>query len=373
MCRPFRDIVLSIITIWVCATPAWAQRSSVGAILVQSDQCALVSGEVIDVRDIKKGVFRATVEIMYVYSGPRSLKKLALFDYTAEEVFSDHGGTATPLLKLEEKGLWVLSIDRNTGTWFVSGRYRKDHLTNYDQRVEWAEAIERLVKLDVTKRLKLAQDLCGERTPLVAKLGIEVLIEAKPDDAKLAGVPEFLKELPKNRDVTASALVRADRLWFERDGKEWLTSDRRKTLLERLTEPLTEDDAAEVAAHVIQTRHLQSPRGVWFTAQEATALLTKLATDPRQPKTVRRTVIEKVVKTAENAGVKPDFTFDILLTVLRTAGDDGVRLQAAEGCGRLVKGISGPQLDTVIELLKNERNADVAKALQTAIDKSKSK
>lgn len=318
-------------------------------------------------------MFRATVEIAYVYSGPKSLKKLALFDSTAEDVFSDHGGVATPLLKIEEKGLWILSIDRNTGTWFVSGRYRKDKEPDYDHRVEWAQAIERLSKLDVTKRLRLAQELCGNRTPLVAKLGVEVLVEAKPADAKLAEVPEFFKGLAKNREVTASALVRADRLLFERDGKEWLASDRRKALLERLTEPLTEDDAAEVADHVITTRHLQSPRGVWFTAQEATALLTKIATDPRQPKTVRRTVVGKVIKVAENAGVRPDFTFDILLAVLRQDTDDGVRLQAAQGCVSLVRGISGPQLDTVFELLKDERNADVAKALQAAIDKSKAK
>lgn len=327
----------------------------------------LVSGKVVAVQFVPGEGTRATVEIVHVYSGPKNLKGLAIFDYTANVAVSP-GGLAIPLLKVGEKGIWLAGYNEVTESWRVWDRYRVDHTKHYDQRVEWAEAYEQMYKLDVVKQLKLAKELCGHKTPEIAQLGVEVLFGAKPDDAKLAGVPEFLKELPKNRNVTSSALISADRLFIERDrltvelnGKQWLDSEPRRELIGRLAEPLAEADAAEVAHHLFFLKP-----GLKIGKVEATALLVKIATDPRQSKEVRRLVVEKVQDRAASTGHQPDTAFEILTAVVRLSADEASRLIAAKGLARL-NWRAMAQIDVLRELLKNEKDVDVASALNKAL------
>lgn len=283
------------------------------------------------------------------------------------QVWRNTSTVAVPLLKVGEKGLWLLGTSQITGMYSVSLRYRESHTTGYDRRVAWAEAFEQLSALGLTKRVKLARELCGSKTPEVAQLGVEVILGATPVDAKAEGLSEFLDGLPKNREVTASALVRADRLLFERDGAKWLESDRRKALLARLTEPLTPEDAAEVANHAVATRYRQSPRGVWMTAPEAADLLVKIATDRRQPKDARLAVVARVAEVAGNAGVRPGFTFEVLSAVVRGGADTASRLQAATGLARFKW--SAGEREVLAALRRAEKDESIAKALDAAINK----
>ena len=327
---------------------------------------AMVSGEVTAVRWVKGEGYRASVKVLYVYYGPEALKESGIFDFTGDG--GSAGNLAIPLLKVGERGIWLMATDQNTDTLRVVHRYRKDHTPNYERRLEWAAELERLSKLDVPKRLKSAKELCGHKTPEIAQLGVEVLFGAKPDDAKLAGVPEFLKELPKNRNVTSSALISADRLFIERDrltvelnGKQWLDSEPRRELIARLAEPLAEADAAEVAHHLFFLKP-----GLKIGKVEATALLVKIATDPRQSKEVRRIVVEKVQDRAASTGHQPDTAFEILTAVVRLSADEASRLIAAKGLARL-NWRAPAQIDVLRELLKNEKDVDVASALNKAL------
>jgi len=68
------------------------------------ERAAIVSGEVVDVREYnKKEGVQGVVKIMRVHSGPKSLEGLACFDYTADEAFNPTG-LAIPLLKTGELG-----------------------------------------------------------------------------------------------------------------------------------------------------------------------------------------------------------------------------------------------------------------------------
>ncbi|HEY1189640.1 MAG TPA: hypothetical protein VGE74_18480 [Gemmata sp.] len=361
-------VVISALVLCAWPAPTAAQQRAFGAPLTSGDgQYVLVSGKVIDVHKVPGDGPQATVKITHVYTGPRALKGFALFDLTADQAISNNGGVAVPLLKVGEKGLWRLAKSQITGTYVVSGRYREGETPNYGRRVEWAEAVEQLSSLEVPKRLKLACELCGHKTPEVAQLGFEVVLGAAPADAKAGGIPEFLDGLPKNREVTASALVRADRLLFERDGEKWLGSEGRKALLGRLTEPLTPEDAAEVANHAVTTRYLRSSRGVWMTAPEAAALLVKIGTDPRQPKGARLAVVARVAEAAVGAGPRAEFTFEVLSAVVRNGVESASRLRAATGLARFKW--EGPELRALEALRRGEKDADVAAPLDAAIEK----
>ncbi|HEY1187870.1 MAG TPA: hypothetical protein VGE74_09445 [Gemmata sp.] len=368
MPHPLFAAVLSVLALCAMTAPVAAQPRAIGGPLTSGDgQYVLVSGEVIDVHKVPGDGPQATVKITHVYTGPRALKGFALFDLTADQVVSNNGGVAVPLLKVGEKGLWLMGASRSTGTLSVCGRYREGDTPNYGRQVEWAEAVEQLSALAVPKRLKLACALCGHKTPEVAQLGIEVVLGAAPADAKAGGIPEFLDGLPKNRDVTASALVRADRLLFVRDGEKWLGSEGRKALLARLTEPLTPEDATEVAKHAIASRHFRSSRGPWLTVPEVTTLLVKIATDPRQPKDARLAVITRVVEIPGNAAAGSEFTFEVLSAVVRNGAESASRLRAATGLGRFKW--EGPELQALEALRRGEKDADVAAALDAAIEK----
>ena len=334
-----------------------------------SDAHALVSVEVTTVEKLEAGGTQATLKILHVYSGPRYLKGLGIFAETANGG-NRAGGLVTPLLKVGEIGTATLAVNNLTGTWDVRGVARKDRVSDYDQLLEWSATIEKLAKLDVTKRLIAARELCGDKNARIAQLGVQVLFIAKPEDAKRASVSEFFTELPEVKGVTAAALVAADHLLIGRDRKQWLDSDRRKALVARFTEPLSDDDAVKVTDHVVSSRYIQSPDGTWFTAEVAATLLTKIATDPRQSKAVRQIVVTRVVEVANNAGVKADFTFDVLAAVVRGGIDNGVRLAAANGLARFKWG-DPAQIGTLRALLTGEKDAEITKALEAAIDKSK--
>lgn len=138
-----------------------------------------------------------------------------------------------------------------------------------------------------------------------------MLLQSTPTDVEKAGVTALFDELLRGRDVSAAALSRLDCLLFERDAKVYVRSGRRKALLGRLTEPMTED--ADVTDHVRGSRYDQSPDGTWLTAEEATTTLTKLATDPKQQRSVRAVVVKRLVE----YGIHRDFTFAVLAAVVR--------------------------------------------------------
>jgi hypothetical protein len=320
------------------------------------------------------GDTRAAIKITRVYSGPQALKGTVFVDQTADE--GDAGSLAIPLFKVGEVGLWILGTDENSGGHVVSGRYRKCHWPKYDLKVEWAEAVERLVKLKISERLIAAKDLCAHQSPELAQLGVEVLFGAYEPDAEKAGVPKFIAGLPTNRAVSHSTLVRADQLAVSRYGKKWITCDERKVLLDRFTEVLTDADAGVV------THYLASPSRFKFETlplAEAAALLGKIACNPRQPDAVRSTAVERVIHRA-NTHSLPDFAFDTLVKVVRNDADDATRLLAANGFVTLARrpmppkfpqgSYSATQLGTLRGLLKDEQNAAVTKALRTAIERS---
>lgn len=355
--------ILSSLDISAATNPVKVQRDSKGS----EDNTVLVSGEVVAVQDVPGEGTRATIKINRVYGGPKRLKGLALFDYTGNA--GSAGNLAIPLLKVGEEGIWLMATDQNTDTLHVVSRYRKNFEKSYDRRIEWAEAYGGLSNLDVMKRLKRAQELCVHKTPEVAELGVGTLFLAKPDDAKRAGVSDFLKELLENRNASHSALVCADRLFEHRDGNKWIGSKQQKLLLSRLTEVLTDADAVEVAYHVTGVLYKVSPNESSLTPQEATAMLVKIATDPKQPKAVRQIMVERVVDVANNAGIKPDFTFEMLMGVVRSGTDAGTRLLAAKGIARF-KWREPAQREALHKLLEGESDAEVRKSLQAALDAS---
>ncbi len=352
------------------AGTATAQHLPQGAIFVHgSDVHALVSVEVTAVEKQAEGGTLATLKVVHVYSGPKDLKGKELFAATGNQGRTS-GYLIGPLLKVGETGVATLYFKEIARAWSVRGVTRKDRVPDYDHVVEWATTIEKLTKLDATKRLVAARELCGDKSPRIARLGVEVLFGAKPDDAKRAGVSEFFTELSEGKGITHAALVTADDLLIDRDKKKWVDSDRRKALVARFTEPLSDDDAVKVAGHIVRSQYFQSPDGTWFTAEEAASLLTKIATDPRQSKNVRQIVVARVVEVAGGAGAKPDFTFDILAAVVRGGIDSAVRVDAAKGLARFKWG-DPAQVSTLRTLLAGEKDAEVAKALEAAIDKSK--
>jgi hypothetical protein len=357
--------LLSVLLLCVYAKPVEAQRGSVGAALTNSvDQTAIVAGEVIDVRAFEKNTGKqGLVKITHVHAGPKSLKGLAFFNATAE-AGSNNGSTAMPLLDVGETGLWLLSIEQNSGQWTAFGHYRKRQTPNYDRRVEWADEIGRLSKLNVPARVKAAKELCGHKTPEVAQLGVDILFLAPPADAQEAGIPAFLEGLLKSRDATPSALTRLDYLLFNREGKKWVESDRRKQLLDRFTEPLTEIEVAEVIDHVRGSQHYRGPHGTWLTAEQTSAIFVKLATDPKQPKAVRGAVVARLATYNSRA----NFAFDALTAVIRR-GDADHRLPAAKGLARFAWHAEAQQ-DELRALLKDEKDEKVAEVLAHALRES---
>jgi hypothetical protein len=323
---------------------------------------------------------QATIKIVHVYSGPKSLKGTTFIQQTSDGGKGSLLTIAIPLLKVGESGRWVLGVDEK-GNWNIVQRgYREADTLKYNRETEWAESVERLVKLKVGERLKLAKELCGHKNPDVAELGIEVLFGAWAPDAERAGVPEFVKGLPKNRHVTRFALVRADCLAAEQHGKKWIASEYRKALLERLTdEVLTDEEGEEIAHHLV----VPSP---WttelFTIQDVSRPLGKIANNPRQSKAVRSSAVKMLISAAIRNNARGDgAVFDILAEVVKRDTDDAVRLQAAQGFVTLARGpmppkppaasYSAAQLDVLRGLLKDERNEAVAKTLQSALDKAK--
>ena len=188
------------LTISFCLTTSSsaATERKIGSLLTDGDDgCTLVAGEVTLVKDFPGKVSQATIKIVQVYSGPKSLKGTAFVQATTAEGSDFGGSVAIPLLKVRETGLWIMGTDTNTGNPVWSEYFRKAHSTHYDRKVEWAEQIERLVKLKVAERLKLAKEICGHKTPEVAQLGIEVLFGAYEPDAEAQKYQSSLRDFRK--------------------------------------------------------------------------------------------------------------------------------------------------------------------------------
>jgi hypothetical protein len=369
----FRLVALACLSLVVGSDRAAAERPSPAAeTLRRGDRSALVAIEVVAVQERAAGQFRATLEIKHVYCGPKYLKGLAIFTDTANQG-NRVGGTAIPLLTAGEVGVWFLDLSDSQGVWKARYGTRKSLAADYDGVLKWAQTVEELAKRDGYKRLELARELCSHKQPSIAKLGIELLLQATPADAEKAGVPAFLDGLATNRNVSPSVLLRADGLLFAQNGKKWIESERRKAMAARFTEPMDVADAAEVIEHVRSGRNLGRDDH-WFTPNEAAAILTKLATDPKQPKAVR----ELVVKDLSDRGTHRDFTYVVLAAVVRS-DDNALRVAAAKGLARLASpgmppdalpSYTAEQLNDLRALLKDEKDEKVAEALAKALRES---
>ena len=84
------------------------------------------------------------------------------------------------------------------------------------------------------------------------------------------------------------------------------------------------------------------------------------------PAQVRRLVVEKVQDRAASTGHQPDTAFEILTAVVRLSADEASRLIAAKGLARF-NWRAMAQIDVLRELLKNEKDVDVASALNKAL------
>lgn len=329
-----------------------------------NDGTAVIAGEVTAIRYTKERGYQGTVKVTRVYTGPESLKGTKFLCATAD-AGSNNGSTAVPLLKNGEEGIWLLGTDQNTGQRVVVGLYRKEYTPNYSRQIERAEMTGKLSKLSALERLEAADALCGHKTPEVAQLGIDVLFAAKPDDAKRAGLSDFFKELSKNPTATQAALVRADILLEQRDGAKWVGSEQQAALFSRFTDVLTDANAIEVVDHIIRTQYRRSSVGTALSAQKAALLLAKVATDPRQPKDARLAAVARVAEVAKNAGVRPEFTFEVLSAVVRSGADTASRLEAATGLARFKW--SAGEREILTALRRTEKDENIAKALDAAI------
>ncbi|HEY1189639.1 MAG TPA: hypothetical protein VGE74_18475, partial [Gemmata sp.] len=357
----------SLVVTIICSGRASSQLQTVGPVLANGSKGhALVSVEVGAVKRPAAGPAEATLKVVRVYSGPQKLKGSELRAETGDQGRTS-GYLISPSLRVEETGIAALHFKEHVSAWRVRGVARKDRMPDYDGFVEWAEAVEALSKKEADKRLNAARDLCASTNPRVAQLGLEVLFTAPPEDAKRAGLGTFIADLPGAKGVSVSALVLADRLLFDRDGRSWLDSERRKRLVANLVEPLGDHDVEAVAGHIIGSRYFQSPNGTWFTADVARALLVKLTTDPRQSLAVRNAAVDQLVRVS-NGAAKPGFTFEVLAAVVRCGPDALGRLHGAKGLGAFVW--SGSEREALFVLRQGEKDADVATALDAAIKKS---
>jgi len=344
-----------------------------------NDKTALIRGEITAVAKVPGMGREATIKILHVYSGSNTLKGTTFVQGIIEQGTPALGAlVAEPVVKVGEIGLWVMGRDQNTGDPIWDNWCWKAHTANYSRKIEWAETIEKLVKLKVEERFKSAKELCGHATPEVAQLGIEVVFDASESDAGRAEAAKFIRELPKHRAATRFALIRADRLLIDQTRKKWIASEERKALLTRLTdEPLTEEEGQEVVNHITSPWTQRE-----FTIHEMAAPLGKIATNTKQPMAVRLGAIEKLSFAASRKNAVGDaVVFEIFVAVLKQDQEHAVRLEAAKACIRLatapkVPAFASPtysplQQTTLRKLIADEKNSDVIKSLREALDKSK--
>lgn len=351
------------------ANPLAAQSRTAEQILATgSERRALVSFEVVALKR-GAGTNEATLKVLHVYSGPKELKGKELRAETGDGGRTS-GYLIIPSLSVEETGVARLYYKERESAWQVDGAARKNLMPEYDRYVEWAEAVEALAKNDAIKRLTAARELCAHKNPRVARLGIAVLFDAPPDDAKRAGLGTFVAELPDAKNVSPAALARADELLVERDRdrRTWRDSESRKRLLARMVEPMGEQDAESVADHLIRGVCIVSTHGAWFTADEALGLMHKITTDPRQPLAARNAAVDRVLRAGGGAAV-PEFTFAVLAGTVRRGPDTAGRLHAAKGLGGYVW--SAAERETLLALHRDEKDDDVRQALDAALKKVK--
>ncbi|MCE9565517.1 MAG: hypothetical protein K8U57_26140 [Planctomycetes bacterium] len=330
-------------------------------------EIAIIAGEVIKVVDPEKGLHEASIKILRVYSGDQALKGITFVQPTANTGSAGLGSTiAHPLLKVGETGIWSLVVNKSTGRMSGLWTHRKGETDkgNYDHRIEWAEMVERLDKLNEAERFKLTKDLCRHKNPTIARYAVSTLHYTSVAVAKQNGVADFLMALPKSREVSHSALVELDRAFLDDREKKWKDSKERKALLERFTELLTEVDAEQVAKYLRMNQSLSD--------YEASVLVEKVLTNPLQSKAVRCLFVRSLTgKPGGPFGGCGDFAFDLVVGVIKNDISDDVRLQAAQGLVLVGPKFRATQQTALRILLKDETNSEIAAALREAIDKSK--
>lgn len=363
----------AVVTGALLSAPTAAAQSDAGASLTRGGGgAALVLGEIVAVEKSPDGFKTVKVQVLRVYVGRAKLKGTTFEQRVIEQGSPGVGAfIGEPKPERGETGLWLMLVDENhpDPIWVTLSRAKHDPEAR--RSVEWAETIERLAGLKPPERYKAARDLCGHDNPRVVELAVEVL-DAAPENRA------FLKSLPDNRVVSRVALVRLDQLTIVRDGRDWLTSDGRSSLLARLTaDPLTEEEGRAVVDHL----RLSGFRNR-VNLREVVEPLVALATNTKHSAAVREAAIDALVRVAvdRTAHGNPQ-VFDPLTGLVREGRPDAVRLRAATGLAGLSVPRDPPQFPdgsytpaqvTVLrKLLADERDQDVAKALRKAIDNSK--
>ena len=373
--KTFR-LMLAAIVVTGQAAPAPGEERGLGSRLTENDELwALVEAEVTEVVVPGKPADggKATIKVTRRYTGPKELIGMTFAQDTASaDIWStaDLSDVAIPLLKKGEKALWVLFVAEADSRWHVSNNFRRVNSPHYDWVLEWADQVERLAKIKPVARMKEAMVLCGNKNPEVARLGIEVLFGAYEPYGGRAGVFAFLAGLPFNPAVSHAVLPSADGHFLARDRDKWMASPARKALLARFTEVMTEADGAGIVDYI---GHSGGNRPALSRA-EAAALLGNIAANSRQALPVRMMALEALVKEVQ-LSAEYDPAFDVLAETFKLEPDEKLRLYIAQGLAKLPRQYSTPfppaQSDVLRELVKKETNADVKKALQSAIDKAK--
>ena len=360
--KALQRLTLAAMVVCLCVEPASGAQQPLGSRLTDDDgHWALVEAIVTSVGvPARPGdVVKAKLKVTRIYTGPKDLHGLAFPEATASEiVLTNTGDIVIPLLKVDETGLWVMATDMN-GKWYASDHIRKGDTKYFDRRLKWADEVARLAKMNIAERLHAAKELCESEWPELSGLGIDVLFGASDSDAEKSGVEEFIKKLPFNPAVTLATLLRADLMLNQDARKKWTESPDRKWYLERFAGIV--DEGKDVARSLIY--HLASfPDGY--------RRIGAIAANSKQPLTVRMMALDRLGK-AVQLSAKYDPAFDVLADVFKSEPEKLLRLLIAQSLAPLPRQYGKPfspaQLEVLRDLLKNERDVDVASALSKAL------
>jgi hypothetical protein len=355
------------------ARPSGAAYSEANALL--DGRRVVVRGEVVRVNPPIAGSSAvADVRVTHVYTGPADLKDTTFRDYTADSTLSDR--IAAPLLKVKEEGIWQLGTDLNTGDRFVLSRSRKGRFW-YEERVKWAEAVEKLTKLAPAPRLRVAKEMCFDQTKYVAVFAVQVVATYLADDADRDKVAEFLTGLTSDPKAPVPALLEVDRQLMARTPESWVGAAARQALFKRLVS-LTRQEDVDAFTSFLHRQSQSVVSGVPPT--KAVAYVGRMLEVPDRPVKTRVSLAQTLV---ELAGLHRPMgeCFDLLACLVKDDPAPEVRRWAAPGLDILADRprnevqdqtkISPQQLAVLEGLLAAEKDKDIAALLRTAVEKAR--
>jgi hypothetical protein len=316
----------------------------------------------------------AVIRVTHVYTGPASLKGTTFPDYTADSTFSDR--IAAPLLKVKEEGIWQLGTNQIDGERYVSSRSRKGGFW-HEERVKWAEAVEKLAKLRAAARLQAAKEMCFDETELVAVFAVQVVSTHHANDAEREKVTEFLTGLLSNPKAPVPALLEVDRQFMARTPESWVGAATRQALFKRLVSSTRQEDVDAFTNFL----HRQSQGGAsGISPTKAVVYVGRMLEIPDRPVKARVSLAQTLV---EFAGLHRPMgeCFDLLAGLVKDDPAPEVRKHAASGLSILAdkphnqfqdqSKVSAKQLAVLDGLLAAEKDKDVAALLRTAVERAR--